>query len=103
MRGCTFFPYSEREGTPAVQFDGVVPVAEREERARRLIAVGKELENAYVRSLVGKTVEVIDRGGGDGRLPRIHPRPRAGFPAGPMIPKVKILAADGTSACGEKI
>ncbi len=53
------FPYSEREGTPAVQFDGVVPVSEREERARRLIAVGRELETAYMESFVGKTVSVM--------------------------------------------
>lgn len=96
------FPYSEREGTPAVQFDGVVPVAEREERARRLIAVGKELENAYVRSLVGKTVEVMIEEEETGYC-REYIRVRVPDSQPGEILKVKILAADGTSACGEKI
>ena len=53
------FPYSEREGTPAVTFDGVVPVSEREERARRLIKVGHALETAYIESFIGSTVSVM--------------------------------------------
>lgn len=53
------FPYSERPGTPAASFDGAVPIAEREARARRLIALGRELEERYVRSLLGRTVEVM--------------------------------------------
>ncbi|MGI5885593.1 MAG: tRNA (N(6)-L-threonylcarbamoyladenosine(37)-C(2))-methylthiotransferase MtaB [Candidatus Spyradocola sp.] len=53
------FPYSERPGTPAASFEGAVPIAEREARARRLIALGKELEAGYVRGLLGRTVEVM--------------------------------------------
>ena len=53
------FPYSERPGTPAADFPGAVPVSEREARARRLIALGKETEGAYVRSLLGRAVEVL--------------------------------------------
>ena len=37
------FPYSEREGTRAEGFPGAVPVAERERRARQMIALGQEL------------------------------------------------------------
>ena len=36
-----------------------MPVSEREARARRLIALGKETEGAYVRSLLGRAVEVL--------------------------------------------
>ena len=53
------FPYSEREGTKAAAMPHAVPKALREERASRLIAVGKELEAAYLAAWPGKTVEVL--------------------------------------------
>ncbi len=53
------FPYSEREGTPAASFAGAVPVPVREERARRLIAVGHELEGEYLKTFLGREVEVM--------------------------------------------
>ena len=53
------FPYSEREGTPAAQMDGSVPRAVREERARRLIALGRELAGAYLERLVGTRQRVL--------------------------------------------
>ena len=53
------FPYSEREGTKAAAMEGSVPRHIREERARRLIAVGKELERAALESRVGKDEAVL--------------------------------------------
>lgn len=53
------FPYSEREGTKAAAMAGSVPRGVREERARRLIAVGRELERAALNSRVGKTEDVL--------------------------------------------
>ena len=53
------FPYSEREGTKAAAMEGSVPRHVREERARRLIAVGKELERAALEGRVGKTEDVL--------------------------------------------
>ena len=53
------FPYSEREGTKAAAMEGSVPRHIREERARRLIAVGRELERAALEGRVGKTDEVL--------------------------------------------
>ena len=53
------FPYSEREGTKAAVMEGSVPRHIREERARRLIAVGKELERAALESRVGKLEDVL--------------------------------------------
>lgn len=53
------FPYSEREGTKAAAMEGSVPRAVREERARRLIAVGHELERAALESRVGKREAVL--------------------------------------------
>ena len=53
------FPYSEREGTKAAAMAGSVPRHIREERARQLIAVGKELERAALEGRIGKTDEVL--------------------------------------------
>ena len=53
------FPYSEREGTKAAAMEGSVPRHIREERARRLIAVSRELERAALEGRVGKTDEVL--------------------------------------------
>ena len=53
------FPYSEREGTKAAQMPGSVPRHVREERARELIALGRELEQAALAARVGKTEDVL--------------------------------------------
>ncbi|MDY4854597.1 MAG: tRNA (N(6)-L-threonylcarbamoyladenosine(37)-C(2))-methylthiotransferase MtaB [Candidatus Ventricola sp.] len=53
------FPYSEREGTKAAAMAGSVPRHIREERARQLIAVGKELERAALEGHIGRTDEVL--------------------------------------------
>ena len=53
------FPYSEREGTKAAQMSGSVPRHVREERARELIALGRELERTALAARVGKTEDVL--------------------------------------------
>ena len=53
------FPYSEREGTKAAQMPGSVPRHVREERARELIALGRELERTALVARVGKTEDVL--------------------------------------------
>ena len=53
------FPYSEREGTKAAALPDSVPVRVREERATRLIAVGKELEQKALQSFIGRCVHVL--------------------------------------------
>ena len=53
------FPYSEREGTKAAAMAGSVPRHVREERARRLIAVGRALERAALEGRVGRNDEVL--------------------------------------------
>ena len=62
------FPYSERPGTPAIDFSGKVPPGERRERARLLqqLHVAKRLE--FARRFVGRPVQVLVEGiGRDGR------------------------------------
>ena len=53
------FPYSEREGTKAAQMPGSVPRHVREERARELIALGRDLERTALAARVGKTEDVL--------------------------------------------
>lgn len=53
------FPYSEREGTRAAVMPGSVPKAVREARALKLIAIGRETEEAYIRRFAGRTVQVL--------------------------------------------
>lgn len=53
------FPYSEREGTPAAAMAYSVPRHVREERARRLIALGGELARDYLAALVGTRQRVL--------------------------------------------
>ncbi len=61
------FSYSPRRGTAAAEFADAVPpaiVAERRERLRRLEA---ELADAYLRSLVGRRLDVLVEGAEEGR------------------------------------
>ena len=53
------FPYSEREGTPAAAMEGSVPRHVREERARRLIALGRELSQSYLLEQIGARKRVL--------------------------------------------
>ena len=53
------FPYSEREGTKALELDGVVAIEERKRRSRELLKVSKELELDYMNSFIGKEELVL--------------------------------------------
>ena len=56
------FPYSERPDTPAAKFSGAVPVSVRNERAAELSVLVKAKREAYARSFVGQTVEIVVEG-----------------------------------------
>ena len=56
------FPYSERPGTPAAGFADAVPVKARGERAAELSARAKAKREAFARSFVGRTVEIVVEG-----------------------------------------
>lgn len=53
------FPYSRRPGTPADSMPDQVPKGEKEERARRAIALAGELERRWLDSQVGRTLPVL--------------------------------------------
>ena len=53
------FPYSQREGTPAAAMPGQLSAAEKERRARELIALGEETALAYREGWLGQTAPVL--------------------------------------------
>ena len=53
------FPYSRRPGTPAADMPGQVPREEKEDRARRAIALGESLERRWLEGQAGRTLPVL--------------------------------------------
>ena len=53
------FPYSQRVGTKAAQMPGQLSNAEKERRARELIALGETIGRQYRECFLGRTVEVL--------------------------------------------
>ena len=53
------FPYSRRPGTPAADMPGQVPREEKEERARRAIALGEALERRWLEGQTGRVLSVL--------------------------------------------
>lgn len=53
------FPYSRRAGTVADKMPGQLSDTVKQQRARKLIAIGNSMEEAYVQSIVGKQEEVL--------------------------------------------
>jgi threonylcarbamoyladenosine tRNA methylthiotransferase MtaB len=53
------FPYSEREGTPALKIPGSVPVNERRARAHELMELSHARHEQFVKRFVGQTLENV--------------------------------------------
>lgn len=53
------FPYSLRPGTPAAEMPGQLSDAEKQRRARELIALGNAVADCYRRQWIGKTAVVL--------------------------------------------
>jgi len=69
------FPYSKRTGTPAARMEDQIDEEVKAERVHRLIDLSEEMQLAYARRFVGRTLDVIpDRVVKEG--------PRAGWFAG---------------------
>jgi ribosomal protein S12 methylthiotransferase len=60
------FTYSHEEGTPAAQLADNIPVTLKEERRAKLMEVQQSISLAHNRRLVGKTLDVLIEGYGDG-------------------------------------
>ena len=53
------FTYSERDDTPALEMDGIVPVAERQSRSKMLRSLSEKKKRFFYESQVGKTFYVL--------------------------------------------
>lgn len=53
------FPFSKRDGTAACKLKNHIDNTIKKERARKLIALSKELEETYMKQFIGTTVEVL--------------------------------------------
>jgi len=56
------FSYSARQGTPAANMPGMVPPAVVARRRQRLLAIERELADAYYRGLIGRRLDVLVEG-----------------------------------------
>ena len=57
-----FFAYSREEGTPAYKLGGQVDESVKEQRVKKLYSVQKSISRKILKSMVGKTVEVVADG-----------------------------------------
>lgn len=53
------FPYSDRNGTVASKMENKVLGNVKKDRARRLISLSQELENAYIEKFISKKISVL--------------------------------------------
>jgi len=100
------FPYSVRSGTKAAEMPGQLPKAEKERRARELIALGKRLEEAYLRAQTGTAQLVLAEECGEGFCEGyagnyIRVRYPGAFTEG--LRRVRVTGIEGETALGEPI
>ena len=102
------FPYSQRKGTRAAEFPNQLEKAVKEERAHRMIELTNRLRADFLKSQIGKTVEVLaetkdENGICTGYTANYTPvRILSGAECGNYY-KIKITAADDDSCEGEII
>ncbi len=96
------FPYSEREGTPAVKMP-TVAMETRKERAQKLRESGDLIRMDYFAAQLGKTSEVLVEKGSRGLNPYFAPvRLSEDCAAGELI-SVKISGHEGVEMTGSRI
>jgi threonylcarbamoyladenosine tRNA methylthiotransferase MtaB len=103
------FPYSARPGTPAVQHGAQVPSEESKRRGARLRQLGSEKKDAFVRSWLGREVEVLVESKRDRATGRLKGISREYVPVvfdGPdhlrrEIARVRVLAVEKQQVQGE--
>lgn len=59
LAGLHVFPYSKRPGTAAAEFPGQVDKKTKDERAAKLLALSRVLEDKFIKASIGETHEVL--------------------------------------------
>ncbi len=98
------FPYSRRTGTVADRMPGQIDEGTKHERTNRLIALGNQLEEKFVKGLVGSVQSVLFETAAEDDLAEGYTgqyvRVRAHAEPG-SIHQIRITHAEGTLAWGE--
>jgi len=101
------FPYSRRPGTPAASMSGQIQKAVQDERARRAAAVAEEMEQAYLKELVGTILPVLfeeEKGGlWQGHAPNYVAVRAEGHDLHNYLRSVRITAVEGAALLGELV
>jgi len=95
------FPFSLRKGTKAETLPGQLPKGIKEARAKELIALGKELTQAYLTAQVGSVVEVLAESGGAGYSGN-YIRVKTDVPEGEIV-RIQIEGFEGETAFGKRL
>lgn len=88
--GVHVFPYSERSGTPAVNFAGKVPKDERAQRAHILAELAEEYKSKFAEKFVGRTLDVL-----------FEQKNKASFYEGFTSNYLKVMAESKTDVSGQ--
>ena len=98
------FPYSRRPGTPAADMPGQVPREEKEERARRAIALGAGMERRWLEGQIGRVLPVLfeeEKGGlWQGHAPSYALVRAQGENLHNQLLSVKITGVEGSALTG---
>ncbi len=109
VKRCAFtamhvFPYSRRPGTPAADMPGQVPREEREQRARRAIALGLDMERDWLEGQAGRVLPVLfeeEKGGlWQGHAPNYALVRAQGEALHNRLADVRITGAEGGALTG---
>ena len=101
------FPFSRRPGTPAATLPGQLPGALVKERAARLRRLGEEKLRQFAARFVGRDVDVVVEGGGEGTLRRgltrhyLNVRFAGGESLVGTLARVRISGSEGAELRGE--
>ena len=95
------FPYSRRPGTKAASMPGQLTRQEKARRARELIAIGGDLEMAFIDRQIGTVQQVLMEEDGTGYT-KNYVRVRCPGPAGEPV-TVRIVGREETIAIGESV
>ena len=95
------FPYSRRPGTKAASLPGQLTRQEKARRARELIAIGTELEKAFIDRQIGTVQQVLMEEDGTGYT-KNYVRVRCPGPAGEPV-EARIVGRKDTIAIGKEI